>query len=79
MVRNILGATPGFTFDDECALVTLCGGNHSIDSFDDSLQSGVSTNCHVGAAEVVVNRPNQAGNLYPFYCICPNSTRKLVT
>ena len=47
----------------ECTLMRLCGGDDSVNSFYDSLQSRIGSNCHVSAAEIIIDRANQTANL----------------
>jgi hypothetical protein len=47
---------------DEGSLMACCGGGEVVDCRDDVVQSGVGTDRHVGADEVVVDGPHQPGN-----------------
>ncbi len=49
-------------FDDEVAVLEGGGAGDGVDGLDDALQSGVGSDGHVGADEVVVDGSADAGD-----------------
>ena len=57
-----VAAVPSHDLDDEGALVGGGGRGDVVDRLEDAMQGGVRADGHVGADEVVVDAPDQAGH-----------------
>lgn len=65
-VENLLPTVATHNFHDKCSLMRISCADNSIDAFDDTMQSRICADRHVGTAKIVVDRPDQPDDMQIF-------------